>query len=114
MNTIDWYDLTGLATLLLTVTHWLLPSSFARRDRKSTRLNSSHSQISYAVFCLKTKTLQPAPIVTGHLSPRRSAEVATTDFSSRAPGLAAPRFACASGYSPPSPHCLSDPPNLRP
>src|SRR2546430_5426640 len=37
---------------------------FARRfadmpwsiDRKSTRLNSSHSQISYAVFCLKKKT----------------------------------------------------------
>src|SRR2546430_11339193 len=27
-----------------------------RRDRKSTRLNSSHSQISYAVFCLKKKT----------------------------------------------------------
>src|SRR2546427_8857231 len=36
-----------------------------RPDRKSTRLNSSHSQISYAVFCLKkkknTKTLVPAP-----------------------------------------------------
>src|SRR2546427_6781170 len=29
--------------------------SHARRDRKSTRLNSSHSQISYAVFCLKKK-----------------------------------------------------------
>src|SRR2546430_3932290 len=28
----------------------------AQRDRKSTRLNSSHSQISYAVFCLKKKT----------------------------------------------------------
>src|SRR2546430_6212025 len=27
----------------------------AMRDRKSTRLNSSHSQISYAVFCLKKK-----------------------------------------------------------
>src|SRR5688572_31882494 len=26
------------------------------RDRKSTRLNSSHSQISYAAFCLKKKT----------------------------------------------------------
>src|SRR2546430_6495562 len=26
-----------------------------RTDRKSTRLNSSHSQISYAVFCLKKK-----------------------------------------------------------
>src|SRR2546427_5077153 len=31
-------------------------SSFEQRvDRKSTRLNSSHSQISYAVFCLKKK-----------------------------------------------------------
>src|SRR2546430_10551983 len=28
------------------------------RDRKSTRLNSSHSQISYAVFCLKKKNKQ--------------------------------------------------------
>src|SRR5207245_8903746 len=27
-----------------------------RRDRKSTRLNSSHGSISYAVFCLKKKT----------------------------------------------------------
>src|SRR2546426_8379647 len=30
-------------------------SSDARRDRKSTRLNSSHLVISYAVFCLKKK-----------------------------------------------------------
>src|SRR2546430_11389275 len=29
-----------------------------RGDRKSTRLNSSHSQISYAVFCLKNKKHQ--------------------------------------------------------
>src|SRR2546429_6034810 len=29
----------------------------ARRDRKSTRLNSSHGYISYAVFCLKKKKL---------------------------------------------------------
>src|SRR3712207_8569801 len=29
----------------------------ANRDRKSTRLNSSHANISYAVFCLKKKTL---------------------------------------------------------
>src|SRR3712207_7276617 len=28
---------------------------FCRRDRKSTRLNSSHANISYAVFCLKKK-----------------------------------------------------------
>src|SRR2546430_6977871 len=30
-------------------------SGRGERDRKSTRLNSSHSQISYAVFCLKKK-----------------------------------------------------------
>src|SRR2546427_6363234 len=30
------------------------------KDRKSTRLNSSHSQISYAVFCLKKKKKQTA------------------------------------------------------
>src|SRR6266705_5850649 len=30
----------------------------ARRDRKSTRLNSSHRTISYAVFCLKKKKKQ--------------------------------------------------------
>src|SRR2546430_10198973 len=34
--------------LLIAIDHQLL-------DRKSTRLNSSHSQISYAVFCLKKK-----------------------------------------------------------
>src|SRR5256886_10222685 len=40
-----------------------MPSSFpgpatrAWSDRKSTRLNSSHSQISYAVFCLKKKKI---------------------------------------------------------
>src|SRR2546430_13550915 len=31
-----------------------------KADRKSTRLNSSHSQISYAVFCLKKKTRRAA------------------------------------------------------
>src|SRR5690606_41306599 len=31
--------------------------AFELRDRKSTRLNSSHVKISYAVFCLKKKTM---------------------------------------------------------
>src|SRR2546421_6455311 len=31
------------------------------QDRKSTRLNSSHDQISYAVFCLKKKNTSPSP-----------------------------------------------------
>src|SRR2546430_9702552 len=33
----------------------VIPGGIEERDRKSTRLNSSHSQISYAVFCLKKK-----------------------------------------------------------
>src|SRR5690625_6969434 len=33
-------------------------------DRKSTRLNSSHVAISYAVFCLKTKKKPPLHIIT--------------------------------------------------
>src|SRR2546430_4119165 len=33
----------------------LVARIISARDRKSTRLNSSHSQISYAVFCLKKK-----------------------------------------------------------
>src|SRR5207245_5931521 len=33
-----------------------LPVGFANLDRKSTRLNSSHGSISYAVFCLKKNT----------------------------------------------------------
>src|SRR2546427_5311898 len=47
---------TALANVRLTVTY--CSQSDVRkmgRDRKSTRLNSSHSQISYAVFCLKKK-----------------------------------------------------------
>src|SRR5688572_30973881 len=41
-----------------TIPHKKIPSDVQpkkKQDRKSTRLNSSHSQISYAVFCLKKK-----------------------------------------------------------
>src|SRR5260221_5076476 len=48
--------------------HWR-----GRPDRKSTRLNSSHTVISYAVFCLKKKKMtevrrQLLPLLLGHLS----------------------------------------------
>src|SRR5689334_24005618 len=36
--------------------HGSAPPLLSDQDRKSTRLNSSHSSISYAVFCLKKKT----------------------------------------------------------
>src|SRR2546430_11377794 len=43
--------------------------SSGRVDRKSTRLNSSHSQISYAVFCLKKKKICRIGAVCGVLLP---------------------------------------------
>src|SRR2546422_5942168 len=43
-------------------THLLGQTSY-QRDRKSTRLNSSHGYISYAVFCLKKKKTQTTCII---------------------------------------------------
>src|SRR5690554_7162036 len=42
-------------TLVLKLVEWHPSSVFVQLDRKSTRLNSSHVRISYAVFCLKKK-----------------------------------------------------------
>src|SRR5256885_8347423 len=42
------------------------PSNHSDEDRKSTRLNSSHLVISYAVFCLKKKKAHPALAATRH------------------------------------------------
>src|SRR3712207_8801941 len=48
----DWVVLLAVATAAIASTQTtILPA-----DRKSTRLNSSHANISYAVFCLKKKT----------------------------------------------------------
>src|SRR2546429_6585427 len=43
-----------------------------REDRKSTRLNSSHGYISYAVFCLKKKKTSKAIWFTAYHTPRSS------------------------------------------
>src|SRR5438094_6748601 len=44
----------------------------ALRDRKSTRLNSSHRTISYAVFCLKKKSKSPdETVITYRLGPNQ-------------------------------------------
>src|SRR2546430_8603053 len=43
------------------------PGGGELQDRKSTRLNSSHSQISYAVFCLEKKNQHSLPL--SHLQP---------------------------------------------
>src|SRR2546427_8111815 len=50
-NPVDWFP-------------WSDEAFAKARDRKSTRLNSSHSQISYAVFCLKKKNKNGANVRT--------------------------------------------------
>src|SRR2546430_3741610 len=60
-------------------------------DRKSTRLNSSHSQISYAVFCLKKKKMEeigpPSP------TKKRASSAGTNDASTHSPTQCAPHGA---------------------
>src|SRR3989440_3968791 len=52
--------------------HNAIPTTMLVRDRKSTRLNSSHDQISYAVFCLKKKKHTGTIFDPGPRQPARS------------------------------------------
>src|SRR2546430_6819387 len=65
------------------------PALEGGRDRKSTRLNSSHSQISYAVFCLKKKKRPSSPIrlktPIGSMSPSTYPTDSVHHISKRAP-----------------------------
>src|SRR2546427_6803348 len=56
LRTLKQKDLAGLFSR-----EAVAPQASLLQDRKSTRLNSSHSQISYAVFCLKKKKKQKKP-----------------------------------------------------
>src|SRR2546430_4386782 len=51
----DWFRDLHMRRHWCDATSTHLRAGIPGTDRKSTRLNSSHSQISYAVFCLKTK-----------------------------------------------------------
>src|SRR3712207_8908746 len=53
-----WRPIVPLNVAVRTWTTWLRGRPLPRAsDRKSTRLNSSHANISYAVFCLKKKNI---------------------------------------------------------
>src|SRR2546422_3330803 len=51
-----------LPRALILMGDWCGPAQGAATDRKSTRLNSSHGYISYAVFCLKKK-IKHRPVI---------------------------------------------------
>src|SRR5438105_11320419 len=51
--------------------HWGLPTT---TDRKSTRLNSSHEWISYAVFCLKKKKKKTTTYATPQINSMQSSD----------------------------------------
>src|SRR3712207_7436787 len=53
-------DILDRRRTLIAAQLWILATALVlATDRKSTRLNSSHANISYAVFCLKKKNLIP-------------------------------------------------------
>src|SRR5256886_4400205 len=63
-----------MTLLKSSIASFILSRDIINEDRKSTRLNSSHSQISYAVFCLKKKIYHEyspwitRPVITSKLS----------------------------------------------
>src|SRR5438034_5281003 len=67
------FDLLELSPLVVFV-GWVLYVAGHGTDRKSTRLNSSHTVISYAVFCLKKKNRMPnkLPVFTRPKRPIRT------------------------------------------
>src|SRR3712207_2323735 len=68
--------------VLIALSHDLLITAGVYSDRKSTRLNSSHANISYAVFCLKKKQ-SSAPLVLVRLIPLADAQHDHDDYRAR-------------------------------
>src|SRR5207249_6814400 len=76
-----------------------------RRDRKSTRLNSSHVSISYAVFCLKKKTTcrSPARHSMATWATRRRSAIPAGGFRRLPPAVRSPSHnLCSRSSTPPS------------
>src|SRR5690242_20983749 len=74
-------------------------SGISRTDRKSTRLNSSHMSISYAVFCLKKKKNNDANNQiaggSGHLGRQSHHQIMNKNF--HGPGANSQKYCTASG-----------------
>src|SRR2546429_3910171 len=61
--------------------HMVIAGLNGRKDRKSTRLNSSHGYISYAVFCLKKKKTDANPAYTLRIPASRHMSSSATSFT---------------------------------
>src|SRR3712207_8678338 len=64
--TIDIVDPGDLGHERITFLHGSSTDPAVVEDRKSTRLNSSHANISYAVFCLQKKNLRQLPLLNNY------------------------------------------------
>src|SRR2546430_13355765 len=95
-------------TLLYFLCRQETPLSEISLDRKSTRLNSSHSQISYAVFCLKKKNKLHKALTTHYVRSSTTTQIFLTShiYPTRSPHTACHLF--ASVYIMP-PHSSSTP-----
>src|SRR2546427_2967420 len=82
----DALPISGAIRLLLGLGWPMIYFVFAepeQQDRKSTRLNSSHSQISYAVFCLKKKKKKRRRIARAERTNDRPARIALENRARR-------------------------------
>src|SRR2546429_2554946 len=59
ISRMKWITMCSVVACLILMTIFFFPDAHRIIDRKSTRLNSSHGYISYAVFCLKKKKKYP-------------------------------------------------------
>src|SRR5437867_5742481 len=88
--TLSLHDALPISERYLPIPSWVIPRETftpVRGDRKSTRLNSSHRTISYAVFCLKKKKKRQSSHTSKTARYRSSASTVTlpSATSSRCP-----------------------------
>src|SRR3712207_7016550 len=76
--------------------HWHVDETYLK-DRKSTRLNSSHGNISDAVFCLKTSTLSASAAMTSTFSSAAFNTINSIIVSSIPASVSSITIPCASG-----------------
>src|SRR2546430_9186085 len=83
----------SICAIAIQISYCFLPVAYnvdrVREDRKSTRLNSSHSQISYAVFCLKKKNtgLPRGPACPAEVRPPHIGRCSATRFQACPAGV---------------------------